>query len=243
MSMDGMLQTMSGRVAIVTGASSGLGWATVKALVGRGVKVVATARRAEKLEALRAETGCEIYAGDAGDEATADAVFAMAMERFGRVDILVNNAGAGNYKLMVETSVEEYDEMMRGNMRSSFLFSRVVAAGMVERRTGAIVFVSSVAGVAGAAKESVYSATKFAQVGFAQSLDQELFPYGVKVTALIVGGMKTEFAVGKGRAAEAVAASPMMDPAEVAETIVFACMQPDGVRIPTLTVRHMGVRK
>jgi short-subunit dehydrogenase len=127
-------------------------------------------------------------------------------------------------------------------MRSSFLFSRLVAPGMVERRSGTIVFVSSVAGVAGAANEAVYCATKFAQVGFAQALDQELFPYGVKVTTLVAGGMKTEFAIGHGRVADKVAAGPMMEPEKMAEAIVFACSQPDGVRIPTLTVRHMGVR-
>lgn len=234
---------LNGKVAIVTGASSGLGWATVKAFTARGVKVVATARRQERLEALRAETGCEIFAGDAAETSTADAVFALAMKRFGRVDILVANAGQGNYKLLTETTVDDYDELMRVNMRSSFLFARMVVPGMVERRSGTIVFVSSVAGVNGAANESVYSATKFAQVGFAQSLDQELFPYGIKVTALIAGGMKTEFAIGKGRETEAIAASPMMDPRDAAASIVFACEQPEGVRIPMLTVRHMGVRK
>jgi NADP-dependent 3-hydroxy acid dehydrogenase YdfG len=231
------------KVAIVTGASSGLGAATVKAFAALGVKVVATARRAERLAALRDEFGCEVFAGDAGDEATAEAVVKLAMERFGRVDVLVNNAGAGNYKLLAETTVAEYDELMRVNMRSSFLFSRLVVPGMVEQRSGTIVFVSSVAGVAGAAKESVYCATKFAQVGFAQSLDQELFPYGVKVTALIAGGMKTEFAIGKGREVDAIAASPMMEPEHMAEAIVFACSQPEGVRVPTLTMRHMGVRQ
>ncbi len=234
---------LKGRVAIVTGASSGLGWATVTALAAGGVKVIAVARRADRLAALQAETGCEIFAGDASDAATCDAVMELATAKFGHVDILVNNAGIGNYKQLVDTSVEEYDELMRTNMRSSFLFSRTVVPGMVERRSGCLVFVASVAGVAGAANESVYSATKFAQVGFAQALDQELFPYGIKVTALIAGGMKTEFAVGQGREAEAVQKSPMMDPKDMAETILFVCAQPDGVRIPTVTVRHMGQRR
>ena len=235
--------TLEGKIAIVTGASSGLGWATVKALSKRGANVVATARRQDRLASLRGETGCEVCAGDSADEAIANAVFTLAMERFGRVDILVNNAGQGNYKSLTETTVAMYDELMRVNMRSTFLFSRLVAPGMVERPSGTIVFVSSVAGVAGAANESVYSATKFAQVGFAQALDQELFPFGIKVTALIAGGMKTEFAIGRGRDADAIATGPMMEPQRMAEAILFACEQPDGVRIPTLTVRHMGVRK
>jgi 3-oxoacyl-[acyl-carrier protein] reductase len=89
----------------------------------------------------------------------------------------------------------------------------------------------------------VYSASKFAQVGFAESLAEELRPYGVKVCALAAGGMKTEFAVGRGRTAEAVTRSYMMEPAAVADTILFACMLPSNVRIPLMTVRHMGEQK
>lgn len=237
------MNSLATKVAIVTGASSGLGAATVTAFTRLGMKVVGIARRAQFLDALRKQTGCEVYAGDAADQLTAEAVFHRTMELFGRVDVLVNNAGIGSYKMLTETSVAEYDELMRTNMRSCFLFTRLVVPGMIARRSGTIVFVSSVAGVHGAASESVYSATKFAQVGFAQALDQELHPYGVKVTALIAGGMKTEFAIGRGRKREEVVASPMMDPARMADTIVFACSQPDGVRIPMLTVRHMGVQK
>ena len=230
------------RIAIVTGASSGLGWTTVEALAARGAKVFAVGRRAERLEALQSATGCDIFAGDASESVTCDAVLELALNKFGRADILVNNAGLGTYKQLVDTTVEEYDELMRMNMRSSFLFSKAVAPGMIERRSGSIIFVASVAGITGTANESVYCATKFAQVGFAQALDQELFSHGIKVTSLIAGGMKTEFAIGRGREAEAVQNSPMMDPGDVAEAVLFVCDQPDGVRIPTLTIRHMGRR-
>ena len=238
----GMSNRIRYRIAIVTGASSGLGWTTVEALAASGAKVFAVGRRAERLEALRSATGCEVFAGDASESATCEAVTDLALKKYGRVDILVNNAGLGNYKLLVDTTVGEYDELMRVNMRSSFLFSRAVAPGMIERRSGSIIFVASVAGVTGTANEAVYCATKFAQVGFAQALDQELFAHGIKVTSVIAGGMKTEFAIGRGREAEAVQSSPMMDPADVAEAVLFVCDQPDGVRIPTLTIRHMGRR-
>jgi NADP-dependent 3-hydroxy acid dehydrogenase YdfG len=230
------------RVAIVTGASSGLGWATVEALAASGAKVFAVGRRTERLEALRSATGCDIFAGDASESVICDGVIQLALNKFGRVDILINNAGMGNYKQLVDTTVEEYDELMRVNIRSSFLFSRAVASGMIERRSGSIIFVASVAGVTGTANESVYCATKFAQVGFAQALDQELFSHGIKVTTLIAGGMKTEFAIGRGREVEAVQSSAMMDPRDVAEAVLFICDQPDGVRIPSFTIRHMGRR-
>jgi len=248
MSIQSSLEQLKGKVAIVTGASSGLGRATAVALAEAGVRVVVVARRAERLQALcdeLAEKGwpCVFVAGDAAAPETAEAAVARALADFGRIDILVNNAGLGNYKPLVETTVEDYDELMNSNMRSSFVFTRAVAPQMIAQRGGAVVFVSSVAGLAGAANEAVYSASKFAQVGFAQSVDEELRPYGVKVTALCPGGIKTEFAVGRGRKAEDVAKSVMMDARDAADAIVFACMQPEGVRIPQMTVRHMGVRR
>jgi short-subunit dehydrogenase len=245
MDFDQMEMRLRGKTAIVTGASSGIGWATALSFAAEGARVVLTARREDRLLELEreiVERGGEaaVFAGDAAEEATAVSVYELAMERFGAIDVLVNNAGIGNYKKLVDTSVAEYDELMNSNMRSSFLFSRVVVPKMVKQRSGSIVFVSSVAGLAGAANEAVYSASKFAQVGFAQSLAEELRGYGIKVCAVCPGGVKTEFAVGRGRTAEGVAKSPMMNAGDVAEAIVFACLQPAGARVVQLTVRHMG---
>jgi short-subunit dehydrogenase len=244
-SMEKMRSSLQGKRAIVTGASSGAGWATVKALAAEGVKVMATARREERLQALQAEVieaggHCIYSVGDAGASETASAVLDATLEHFGGVDILINNAGQGNYKPLVDTSIEEYDELMQSNMRSSFLFTRAVVPHFIAQRSGVLVFVSSVAGLAGAANEAVYSASKFAQVGFAQSLDHELRPHGIKVSTLCPGGMKTEFAVGRGRLATDVGNSRMMEASDFADSIVFVCMQPANVRLPLLTVRHMG---
>jgi 3-oxoacyl-[acyl-carrier protein] reductase len=152
----------------------------------------------------------------------------------------VNNAGLGNYKNLVDTSVAEYDELMNSNVRSGFVFSRHAVPVMLEQKSGQILFISSVAGLQGAAGESVYSASKFAQIGFAQSLDAELRKHGIKVGTICPGGVKSEFAVGRGRTPEGVQSSRMMNPAEVADAIVFACLQPANVRIPQMIVRHMG---
>jgi 3-oxoacyl-[acyl-carrier protein] reductase len=165
---------------------------------------------------------------------------ALAVKLFGRLDILINNAGAGNYKNLVDTSAEEYDALMDSNMKSSFLFTRHAAPVMIEQKRGEILFISSVAGLQGYAGEAVYCASKFAQIGFAQALDGELRKYGIKVGTICPGGVKTEFAVGKGRTEEGVKSSYMMEPHEVADTIVFACMQPRNARILQMTVRHMG---
>jgi NADP-dependent 3-hydroxy acid dehydrogenase YdfG len=236
---------LANKTAIVTGASSGIGRATALAFARHGANLVVTARREDRLRALVDEieslgVRAALHAGHASHDATARQTTALAIAEFGHLDILINNAGAGNYKNLVDTSVEEYDDLMDTNMKSSFLFSRHAAPIMIAQRSGTILFISSIAGLQGAAGESVYCAAKFAQVGFAQSLDAELRKHNIKVGAICPGGTKTEFAIGRGRTEEWVRDSHMMQPSEVAEAIVFACTQPPNVRIPQMTVRHMG---
>ena len=237
--------SLAGKTAIITGASAGIGWATALAFAEKGARVVVTARREQRLRELcdliGARDGKAAYlAGDGADEATAQNCVALAVKQFGRLDILINNAGAGNYKNLVDTSVEEYDALMDSNMKSSFLFTRHAAPVMIAQKGGEILFISSVAGLQGYAGEAVYCASKFAQIGFAQALDGELRKYGIKVGTICPGGVKTEFAVGNGRTEEGVKNSYMMEPHELADAIVFACMQPRNARILQMTVRHMG---
>jgi NADP-dependent 3-hydroxy acid dehydrogenase YdfG len=240
-----ILQSLSGKTVLITGASAGIGWHTALAFARHGANLVLTARRADRLEALVKEIEAlgamaVFHAGDAADNAVAEATVALALKSFSRLDILINNAGAGNYKQLVDTSVEEYDQLMNSNMKSTFLFTRHAAPAMIAQKSGTIVLISSIAGLQGYANEAVYSATKFAQVGFGQALEAELRPHGIKVETICPGGVKTEFALGHGRTEEYVRDSYMMDPAEFAETIVFACRQPANLRIVQMTVRHMG---
>jgi len=237
--------SLAGKTVLVTGASAGVGWATALAFAAKGANLVVTARREPRLRELcdriGASGGKAVYlAGDAAVEATAQGCVALAVKQFGRLDILINNAGQGNYKNLVDTSAEEYDELMDSNMKSSFLFARHAAPLMIEQKGGEILFISSVAGLQGYAGEAVYCASKFAQIGFAQALDGELRKHGIKVGTICPGGVKTEFAVGKGRTEEGVKSSYMMEPHEVADAILFACMQPRNARILQMTVRHMG---
>jgi 3-oxoacyl-[acyl-carrier protein] reductase len=237
--------SLAGKTVLITGASAGIGWASALAFAAKGANLVVTARREQRLRELcdriNASGSKGIYsAGDAAEEGTAKNCVALAVKQFGRLDILINNAGAGNYKNLVDTSAEEYDALMDANMKSSFLFTRHAAPLMIEQKGGEILFISSVAGLQGYAGEAVYCASKFAQVGFAQALDGELRKFGIKVGTICPGGVKTEFAVGKGRTEEGVKNSYMMEPSEVADAIVFACMQPRNARILQMTVRHMG---
>jgi 3-oxoacyl-[acyl-carrier protein] reductase len=237
--------SVAGKTVLITGASSGIGRATAVAFAAKGANVVVTARREERLRELcnqiHAAGGKAIFlAGDATDEATAQDCVALAVSEFGRLDILINNAGAGNYKNLVDTSVDEYDSLMDVNMKTSFLFARHAAPVMIAQKCGEILFISSVAGIQGYPGEAVYCASKFAQVGFAQALDGELRKHGIKVGTICPGGVKSEFAVGKGRTEEGVKNSYMMEPSDVADAILYACSQPRNARILQMTVRHMG---
>jgi 3-oxoacyl-[acyl-carrier protein] reductase len=235
---------LSGKTAIITGASAGIGWASTLALAGEGANMVVTARRQERLtelESLVAKAGGKAISviGDAKEEKTAIEAVKAAKDSFGSLDILINNVGIGNYKNLIDTSAEEYDEMVDSNVRSTFLFTRYAVPVMIEQKSGTILMVSSMAGVYGFPGEAVYCATKFAQVGFAQALDKELRPHGIKVGAICPGGVKTEFALGKGRTEQSVAQSGMLEPDDVAGAILLACTQSSGSRIIEIQMRTM----
>ena len=197
-----MTNKLQGKTAIITGASAGIGWASALALAGEGANLVLTARRADRLAELesavrKAGGGAVSVTGDARSEETARMTVAAALKNFGAVDILINNVGIGNYKNLVDTSPADFDEMMDSNVRTTFLFTRFAVPHMIERRSGTILMISSMAGIYGFAGEAVYSATKFAQVGFAQSLDKELRPHGIKVGLICPGGVKTGICAGQ----------------------------------------------
>ncbi|HYD39235.1 MAG TPA: SDR family oxidoreductase [Anaeromyxobacter sp.] len=239
-----MTDKLKGKVVLVTGASAGIGTACAMALAAEGADLVLTARRAERLQALAAEVKrlgvrAAVVPGDAREEETAVRAVAEA-KRLGRLDVLVNNAGVGNYKNLVDTSAAEYDEMFDSNVRSTFLFTRHAAPVMIAQKSGTILMISSMAGKYGFAGEAVYCGTKFAQVGMAQALDKELRPHGIKVGAICPGGVKTEFAIGKGRTEAGVASSTMLEPEDVAGAVLLACTQSAGARIIEIQMRTMS---
>jgi NADP-dependent 3-hydroxy acid dehydrogenase YdfG len=235
---------LNGQVALITGASAGIGMAVARALLGEGADLVAVARREERLsqlaeQARAAGRRCAIVVGDAREEATAERAVQTAVRELGRLDILVNNAGIGIYKNLVETSAADYDAMMDTNMRSTFLFTRHAVPVLLEHKAGTIINVASMAGVMGFPGEAVYCATKFAQVGFTQALDRELRPHGIKVGAVCPGGVKTEFAIGTGRTEEGVAASGMLEAEDVAAAVLLMATQPSHSRIMEIRMRPM----
>lgn len=240
-----MTGKLTGKVALITGASSGIGRASALVLAQAGANLVITARRQDRLQELAAAVQkagglSVIIVGDASAEETAQRCVNTAIQTFGSLDVLINNVGIGNYKNLVDTSAAEYDEMMAANVRSTFLFTRHAVPQMIKQASGTILMISSMAGKYGFPGEAVYCATKFAQVGFAQALDKELRPHGIKVGVICPGGVKTEFALGKGRTEQAVASSGMLEPEDVASAVLLACTQSPGARIIELQMRTMN---
>ena len=240
-----MTAKLAGKVALITGASAGIGQACARHLAQEGAQLVLTARRQERLnqlihEAEKLGTKAISVIGDAREENTAFEAVKAATESFGRIDILINNTGVGNYKNLIDTSADEYDDMMDTNVRSTFLFTRHTVPVMLSQKAGTILMISSMAGIYGFAGEAVYCATKFAQVGFAQALDKELRTQGIKVGVICPGGVKTEFALGRGRTPEGVSQSKMLDPEDVAGAVLLACTQSPGSRIIEIQMRTMA---
>ena len=224
-----MPHPLAGQTVLITGASAGLGHAAALAFAAAGANLVLTARRAERLEALCTQIGSQavFHAGDAALEPTAQAAVALALSTFGRLDILINNAGIGNYKKLVDTSAADYDEMMLANVRSSFLFARHAAPPMIAAGRGQILFVSSIAGLQGYAGEAVYCASKIRPGRLLASPRRRAPPPRHQGRRLLPRWHQDPSSPSaKGRTPESIAASNMMDPAEVAEALLYTCSTP-----------------
>ena len=191
-------------MALVTGASSGIGRDTAIDLARRGARVAICARRKERLEDTLAdcrehEPTCQAYVCDVADTAQVRSTVDRTVAELGPIDLLVNNAGIGAYHLFAEAPEGKFESIMRTNCFSAVEFTRAVVGSMLERRTGAIVFVSSFAGRIAPWRHTAYSASKFAVTGLAEALYYEVKPSGVHVALIHPGVIATElFENGEG---------------------------------------------
>jgi NAD(P)-dependent dehydrogenase (short-subunit alcohol dehydrogenase family) len=185
---------LAGEVAIVTGASSGIGTATASALAARGARVVLAARRAKLLdaaqEAISASGGSALaVATDVSDPSQLTRLVDRAHEAFGRVDILVNNAGANWRQPLVVSSPDKVRELLEVNLVGAVMLTRLVLPGMLERGHGSIISVGSLSGRV--AMEPVYSASKYGLRGFSLALRRQLGGTGVSVSLVSPGNIRT----------------------------------------------------
>ena len=239
-----MSEQFKGQVAVISGASRGIGREITLALTQAGAIVVAIARRLEVLEQLVKDASGSPgqvvpCVGDATNENDIARLHSETIQKFGRCDILINNVGVGRYGLVKDFSVEDYDWIMNTNMRSSFLLTRSFLPGMIEQKSGSIVFIGSVAGLRGLPGEAVYCASKFAQHGFAQALDYETREHGVRVSVVAPGATKTDFAIGHGRTLGEPRLEGYSDPESVRDAVMLVLSMPPKTRVMLVSMRPM----
>ena len=228
---------LHGQVAVVTGASSGIGEALARQLSGLGVHLGLGSRRGADLglpDVLA--KSCDVR-----DLAQVESLVGATVERFGRLDILVADAGVGSYGQFLDTPQRHIDEMIDTNVKGTIYLIRAGLPHLIERGSGDIITVSSEAGRRGLPGEAVYCASKFAQVGLTSALDGELREHGIRCTSICPGGVATNFAMddGRGRTPEFLAGAGMMTAEDIADVITFVLTRPRRMRILETALRPM----
>jgi 3-oxoacyl-[acyl-carrier protein] reductase len=184
---------LTGKVALVTGASGGIGGAIARALHGRGASVVLSGTRAEALETLKAELGARAHVVlcNLGDAASVEALPKAAEQTAGAIDILVNNAGVTRDNLFLRMKNEEWDEVIAVDLTAAFKLSRAVLRGMMKKRWGRIISITSVVGVTGNPGQGNYAAAKAGLVGMTKSLAAEVASRNITVNCVAPGFIAT----------------------------------------------------
>lgn len=214
------------RNVLITGASSGIGRLLALRMASAGARVALVARRADVLEAIAGEirsSGGEAVAlpCDVGDREQAMETAARAVEVLGPIDVLVNNAGYGHHRLFLDWDLDDMERVMRVNYLGSLYFTKAMLPSMVERGSGWMVFVASVAGRIAPAEETAYAASKHAMVGLASSLSLEVEDAGVHVLTVLPGAIRTPFFDDEALARlPAVARKQMAEPEDLVDAIM-----------------------
>jgi NADP-dependent 3-hydroxy acid dehydrogenase YdfG len=224
---------LEGRVALVTGASRGIGAAVARALDAQGVKLGLASRSGDDLGIQGAVAG----PADVRHQADLERVVAETVDRFGGLDILVVNAGVGGYGPFLDLPAEDIEEMVDVNVKGAMYSIRAALPHLIESGEADIVTVASEAGRRGLPYEAVYCSSKFAQIGLTRALDHELREKGVRCTNVAPGGVATDFAMGHGRTPDMPELKGMMSAEDVAEAVLFVLTRPRGHRILEMAFR------
>lgn len=229
------MSSLEGRVAVVTGASRGIGAAVARALHDAGAKLGLASRSGDDLgipDAVAMPT-------DVRDPEAIRRLVDATAERHGGVDIAVINAGVGSYGPFLDIPFEEMEEIIDVNVKGTLYSIRAALPYLLESDAADLVMLSSEAGRRGLPLESVYCASKFAQVGLIRSLDHELREKGVRCTNVAPGGVATDFAMGRGRTPDMPELAGMMSAEDVAEAVMYVLTRPRNHRILEVAFRPM----
>jgi 3-oxoacyl-[acyl-carrier protein] reductase len=224
---------LDGRVALITGASRGIGAATARLFAAEGAQVALASRSGDDL-------GIDGALARPCDVRKRDEVFALtqaAVEQFGRLDIAVANAGVGGYAPFTEMDPEMVERMVDVNLKGTLWTAQATLPHLAESGAGDFVSLASVAGLRGLPGEAVYCASKFGQVGFTRAIDHEMRERGVRCTNVAPGGVATDFAMGEGRTPDMPELKTMMSAEEVAEVVLFVVTRPRDFRMLDVAFR------
>jgi NADP-dependent 3-hydroxy acid dehydrogenase YdfG len=239
------MENIEGKIVVITGASSGLGEAAARHLVGHGAKLVLGARRLDKLQAIARDLGLPAQAAvqtDTTDRAQVTRLVEAAVSAHGRIDVLINNAGIMPQSLLARGKVDEWDSMIDVNIKGVLYGIAAALPHMMERKSGHIINVSSVAGHKVRPGSTVYAATKAAVRMLSEGLRQEVKPYGIRTTIISPGAVATELpdSITDEEVARNVRKfyEDYAIPADsFARVVAFAMSQPDGVDINEILYR------
>jgi NADP-dependent 3-hydroxy acid dehydrogenase YdfG len=221
------MTSLDGKVALVTGASRGIGTAVARSLAAQGASLALASRSGDDLGIAGAVARpCDVRRAE-----DLEALAAEAAERFGGIDILVANAGVGAYGPFLDLPPDQLEEMIDVNVKGTLYAVRATLPYLLESDAADIVTLASEAGRRGLPFEAVYCASKFAQVGFTRALDHELREHGVRCTNVCPGGVATDFALGRGRTEDMPELAGMMTAENVAEVVLFVLTRPRNHRI------------
>jgi 3-oxoacyl-[acyl-carrier protein] reductase len=188
---------------LITGGSTGIGYATAETLVRQGCKVVINGRNEDDLKSATATLGCDYVQGDVGLEADAKRIVTETVEQLGGIDVLVNNAGFGRFGALLDLEAEDMEAVWRTNVLGAMFMAREVARHLVEQRSGTIINISSTAGTKGFAGGTSYASSKFALRGMTECWREELRRQDVRVVLINPSEVITDFASRAGYPQEA----------------------------------------
>ena len=232
------MNRFEGRVALVTGASRGIGEAVARRLAAEGARVLAAARSVADLERVVSEIGgaggrAEARALDVSDSTSIETVVKGALEQHGQIDVLVNNAGIAEDNLLLRMSRAAWDRVLATNLTGVFVLTQAVVKGMVRRRYGRIVNVTSVVGLMGNAGQANYAAAKAGLVGFTKSVARELGSRSITCNAVAPGFISTAMTDQMTEAARAslsgqIPAQRLGTPDDVAAAVAYLASEEAG---------------
>ena len=236
------MRRLEGKIAVVTGSSSGIGKAIALRFGEEGAKVVVAARRLDRCEQTAAQIrkhggeGVAIQT-DVSDEIQVDALVRETVNRFGRLDILVNNAGMFGGGRLADTTTRAFDEVMNTNLRGTFFCCRAGFKHMKQQGGGLIINMSSVAGLQAWAGSGTYSASKHAIMALTKSLADEGRACNIKVSAICPGGVADELVDAP---AEDILRSEKIDPYDIAETAIYLARLGPHAVVHQIVVDRLG---